>query len=838
VAEEREGRAGGRNESAWFAPSIAEGAPDVVSRFDRDLRYLYINQTVEGYTGIPREAFLGRTYREVGFPEENCALWDAAILRTLATGNTTVVEFALEKPGLGTRHCEGYSIAERAADGTVASVLTITRDVTDRVRADRRMREADERLRLAVESAAIGTWDFEPRTGALTADARCRELFGIEDADAAPLTLAHFRAGLHPDDRAAVDAATARALDPDAGGDGDLDVKYRSKDGTGGERWIRLKGRALFDAPGRLAVRLIGTALDVTAEKRAEAERAAHAAVLAESEARLRQALSAARMGMWDWDVATGKLTWAGHLEEIHGMAPGTFDGRFETFAGLIHPDDRPYVLARIARALEEGGHYNVELRVTYPDGSIHWIAGDGRAERDPRTGKTVRMIGMGWDITDVKRAQEESRRRAEEERWRAEREALLNRIGETLRGAGVAQRDPARAREAAEREVARALRADRCRFLEFGGGGAADEEARAETATVDPRALFCGPGGVLRADDLASADAADATRSALAPLGLHGAALGVALFDDGGAPVAALVAGMARRAREWTADELDLVRAVATLAREASEDARVRRREHDIAERLQAALQPTLPDSVPGLEVDAHYQPALSEATIGGDFYDVFALDGGRAAALVVADLSGKGLAAAAQVATLRHMLRTLLYLRGATLDGAITSLDRLIGAHNLLQGFATVFVGTYDAERRTLTYVNAGQEPGLLRRAASGAVEELWPTGPVLAGFPGAPPYEERTLTLEPGDVLALFTDGLTEAGPSRARMLGVPGVSGIFRESASDPAATSSQIAARMMGGVEGRATPGGIRDDVCLLVARVPEHSHPENSHPAR
>ena len=70
-----------------------------------------------------------------------------------------------------------------------------------------------------------------------------------------------------------------------------------------------------------------------------EAQRAS--AALRESEQRLAFALDAARMGTWEWDVATGKLTWSPQLEPIHGMAPGTFDGTFEGFMNLIHPDDR-----------------------------------------------------------------------------------------------------------------------------------------------------------------------------------------------------------------------------------------------------------------------------------------------------------------------------------------------------------------------------------------------------------------------------------------------------------------------------------------------------------------
>jgi PAS domain S-box-containing protein len=116
--------------------SLVDNAPDVISRFDRAGRYLFISQAAERYTGIPREAFLGKKYRELGFPEEVCQLWDASLRDTFATGDPTRIEFSVPLPVLGVRHYEGHSVAERAADGTIVSVLTVTRDISERKDAE------------------------------------------------------------------------------------------------------------------------------------------------------------------------------------------------------------------------------------------------------------------------------------------------------------------------------------------------------------------------------------------------------------------------------------------------------------------------------------------------------------------------------------------------------------------------------------------------------------------------------------------------------------------------------------------------------------------------------
>ncbi len=250
--------------------------------------------------------------------------------------------------------------------------------------------------------------------------------------------------------------------------------------------------------------------------------------------------------------------------------------------------------------------------------------------------------------------------------------------------------------------------------------------------------------------------------------------------------------------------------------------DARVRLREHRIASQLQEALQPPLPEFAPGLALCKHYAAALDEVGVGGDFYDVFPIST-TCTALVVGDLSGKGLAAAAQVSTVRNMLRATLYL-GQSIAQAVINLNDILAENGLLSGFATLFVGVYDASSGLLRYVNCGQEPGLVRRAGTGQVDELEPTGPVLGAFPGAHFTQDQT-AMKPGDALALFTDGLTEAGPSRANMLELEGVAALLAADTTcteDAAAQAEALTLSLIDSID-RYAGSGVRDDVCLLIA---------------
>ena len=257
------------------------------------------------------------------------------------------------------------------------------------------------------------------------------------------------------------------------------------------------------------------------------------------------------------------------------------------------------------------------------------------------------------------------------------------------------------------------------------------------------------------------------------------------------------------------------------------AERERLAERERNIAHQLQAALTPSVPERLPGMALAKYYEAALDEAGVGGDFYDVFPIEKG-CTALIVGDLSGKGLAAASQVATVRNMLRYALY-RARTLVGALEGLNALLAEQGLLTGFATLFVGAYDSGAGTLMYVNCGQEPALVRRMGTGRVEQLVPTGPVLGSFDGAV-FEERTVALGLGDALAVFTDGLTEVGSSRLEMLGVEGVADLFGQlvaegEAQDATEMAEHLALRLVKGVDAAATGGVMRDDVCLLVAVV-------------
>jgi PAS domain S-box-containing protein len=144
-------------------------------------------------------------------------------------------------------------------------------------------------------------------------------------------------------------------------------------------------------------------------------------AIRLEGENRLQLALDAAHMGTFDWDMVGGMIRWSRGHEAIWGMAPGTFDGRYETFAQRVHPDDIDSVNAEVARCAAAHEPWEREFRVVWPDGSVRWVL--GRGEFDYSGGMPVRMRGVVQDVT-TRRASDEAARENEERFREAQRDA------------------------------------------------------------------------------------------------------------------------------------------------------------------------------------------------------------------------------------------------------------------------------------------------------------------------------------------------------------------------------------------------------------------------------
>ncbi len=162
---------------------------------------------------------------------------------------------------------------------------------------------------------------------------------------------------------------------------------------------------------------LAALAAPVVANARLLERQRATTEALRVSEERMRVGMDAGQLGVWDWDVRTGRVSWSDRVYDLHGLSREEFGGRIEDFWALVQPEDRERVKAAIDAALRGDGTYQLELRTHLRDGVQRWIHTRGEVLRD-ETGVPVRMLGAVYDITERKRllAQAEEQNRGKDE--------------------------------------------------------------------------------------------------------------------------------------------------------------------------------------------------------------------------------------------------------------------------------------------------------------------------------------------------------------------------------------------------------------------------------------
>jgi sigma-B regulation protein RsbU (phosphoserine phosphatase) len=230
------------------------------------------------------------------------------------------------------------------------------------------------------------------------------------------------------------------------------------------------------------------------------------------------------------------------------------------------------------------------------------------------------------------------------------------------------------------------------------------------------------------------------------------------------------------------------------------------------------------LPETIPvtqGFDIAAKSIPAKE---VGGDFFDVMPLEvipmSNTRTGIMIADVSGKGVPAALFMALSRIVVRvTAMWFKKPS---EVISFANPIIANNSKTGmFVTLFYGVIDNETRTLTYVNAGHNPPIVLRKQTGEIEELSLTGVAVGALDDAE-YEQQELPLFTGDVIVLYTDGITEAVNDREEMYDVPRLMEIIRKSGDS---SSQEIADEIIRSVFVFTGTQPQFDDITLMVVKV-------------
>ena len=233
-----------------------------------------------------------------------------------------------------------------------------------------------------------------------------------------------------------------------------------------------------------------------------------------------------------------------------------------------------------------------------------------------------------------------------------------------------------------------------------------------------------------------------------------------------------------------------------------------------EIAREIQQAMLPSGRFSAPGVETAGFSRPAN---TVGGDFYDILPLDNGRLA-IAVGDVAGKGSPAALLMALLLAMMRTLIDERLEPGE-LVSRLNVQVSRHAPGTRFITLFYGVFDPHSGELTYVNAGHMPPLVLRADN-RIDRLTDGGIALGMFDHAT-YSPGRAVLNPGDLIAVYSDGITEAENASGGPFDESGLEGALRLYGRDPIA---DIGACVLRAVEAHTGDVRLADDLTVLVLR--------------
>jgi PAS domain S-box-containing protein len=647
------------------------------------------------------------------------------------------------------------------------------------------------RLDLALEAAELGVFDWEVRADHLVFDDRLCRLFGI-DPGTFDHRVASFWATLHPEDRPAVETAVTAALESC----GEYDSEYRVIHADGSVRWVQASGRVLRGDDGR-AVRMIGVAGDTTEQRLARdavvraLEHMADGFLSVDTSWTVTYANRNAEVFVGPAAEAVGRSVWevwphlaAGYEDFVREAAAGTETRSFDKFVVerdawyrirvVPHLDGTSFfatdVTALRAAELER------ERSLSRPDQARAVLAYSAALSEADTLADVIDVVAtmvlpaFGANGMLVSLLESNRLKLAGHSGYGPEAVEMLDILNPD-----------------ADLPIAQVLRTREAMFL-------------------PSRAAYLGqfPGRTRLLD------ATGKQAWAFLPLTVSGRALGslTVSFDA---------------ARDFLPDERSLLVSVSGLLAQTLARARLRDSERTLAAELQQQLLPRALPRPTGLTATARYLAATDGMGVGGDWYDVLELPGDRVA-LVIGDVQGHTMRAAAVMGQLRNALRA--YAAEGHEPAVVMSRTNRLMAELDPGIFATCAMITIDLRSSTTHLVLAGHPPPLHRRS-TGAISLLRaPVGPPL-GVVADEEYEPGTGRLERGDILVMFTDGLVEDA-SRTFDEGLASVVATLDAGTTDDL---DGLADRLL---EGSVDPDHRSDDVAMLVVRhdgLPESARP-------
>ncbi|MFE9816165.1 SpoIIE family protein phosphatase [Streptomyces sp. NBC_00236] len=523
------------------------------------------------------------------------------------------------------------------------------------------------------------------------------------------------------------------------------------------------------------------------------------------------------RMGSFDWDLDSGLMHMEQAALDVFDLRGDEYDNKPTTLGTRVPPDEGVRLDAMVTQALKSGRkNYGAYFRILRRDGTLQWTHTQGFVQRDA-TGRPRRIIGIVRDATQ-ELADATARHELDEERRR--RTSLVDATTAALAHArtvqdviNVLKNSQGLAHLGATSLVMGLIEAGRIHLVADGPEGAFVPGTR-YTRTDDQYPMSevvrtLGPRFIESAEDFA--DSYPVLWPHISHLGITSAAY-LPLIAQA-RPIGAL--GLLYSDKNgFTGDERNLLVALGSSIAQSLQRAMLYEQEHDLAEGLQQAMLPRRIPDVPGAQIAVRYRSARLGRDIGGDWYDVIPLPGGRVGT-VIGDVQGHDTHAAAVMGQLRIVLRAY----AAEGHSPATVMARAsVFLHELdTDRFATCTYAEADLTTGVVQVVRAGHVDPLVREA-DGSCRKLLVDGGLPLGLSaefGRLEYPVSTVELDPGQTMVLFTDGLVEL-PGADLDEGMQLLTAMIRNGPAD----LQRLADRLCESVDER----GGEDDVAVLLLR--------------
>jgi PAS domain S-box-containing protein len=328
------------------------------------------------------------------FPED----WQRAMKATLGGGDRYDMEYRLMRPTGEVRIVQSRGEVKRDASGRPYQIFGTGQDITDRKRAEQRLRESEAYLAEAQRLSQTGSWAWNPVTGDIRYwSEMCYRVLGFDPAGPLP-RFEEFFHRIHTDDQTVLRERFDRAIREKA----DFELDYRVEHPEKGIRDIHVVGHAVLDASGNLD-EFVGTVIDVTERKRAEE-------ALQKSQLYLSEGQRLAHMGSWAFNPSGFFDYWSEELFRIYGLDPQKGAPTLEEYLAIIHPLDRDVMANTIRRMHAECSGCDVKKRIVRPDGELRYIRCVGIPVVEGEVLKG--FLGTAIDITEQELLTKEAERR------------------------------------------------------------------------------------------------------------------------------------------------------------------------------------------------------------------------------------------------------------------------------------------------------------------------------------------------------------------------------------------------------------------------------------------